>query len=405
MKNDIESNPGIPPRSKDSVSLSENWYLWSINSFEDATQAETAVVAGPHVIPKNIESLPRWMWIHCLGADQRVKTFMHASPQGWDALIACFVHNNMLRLTIGPMVLASIPVTRHDIRTLHSDEESLIVNGLVAIRNALEVSGLIFLEGIKEHSVLGKCLRNSEELKQNYHILAFGPPCDHHYIDLPETFDEYFGTLGASTRKDIRRTQSRLEKKGDGECVVEKYLRVEDVARFVDDACVVSSTTWQYLKRDGGLRDPQMLRDRFNHTARLGWFRSYLLRVHGKPVAFQLGHVFEGVYYAQEIGYDPSWAKKQVGIYLIVAVIEDLIYNGQTIHFFDFGDTDSLYKQRLSNRSSRESFYYLFPRSVRMSALWIALRISIGVTNLVRRIVSIVGPGRQLLQRFGYSRR
>jgi CelD/BcsL family acetyltransferase involved in cellulose biosynthesis len=288
---------------------------------------------------------------------------------------------------------------------LRADEEPLVTSGLVAIRRALEGNGLIFLEGIEEHSVLGECLRNSEELRRNYHIVAFGPPYDHHYIDLPETFDKYLGTLGAKTRADIRRNQRRLEKNGDGECVVEKYLRVEDVARFVDDACAVSSTTWQYQEENAGLRDPQVLRDRFEHTARLGWFHSYLLRVHGKPVAFQVGHVLEGVYYAQEIGYDPSWAKKQAGIYLNVAVIEDLISNGQGIYIFDFGYTDSLHKQRLSNRSSRESFYYLFPRTVRMSALWIALRISIDATNLVRRILTAVGPGRWLLQRFGYNRR
>ncbi len=168
----------------------------------------------------------------------------------------------------------------------------------------------------------------------------------------------------------------------------------------MDDACAVSSTTWQYQQQDEGLRDPQVLRDRFEHTARLGWFRGYLLRVHGKPVAFQVGHVLEGVYYGQEIGYDPSWAKKYVGMYLLMAVIEDLISN-ERVYCYDFGCTDSLYKQRFCGRSSRESFYYLFPRTVRMSALWIALCISIDATNLVRRILTTVGPGRWLLQRFG----
>lgn len=350
-------------------------------------------------------SLPRWMWLRCSRADQRVKAFMHTGPRGWDALIACFVYNGTLQFTLGPIVLASVPVTRHVIRMLRTDEEPLVTNGLVAIRRALEGNGLIFLEGIEEHSVLGKCLRNSEELRRNYHILAFGPPYNHHYLDLPKTFDEYLGTLGAKTRKDIRRTRRRLEKNGDGECIVEKYLRIEDVARFVDDACAVSSTTWQYQQQDAGLRDPQVLRNRFEHTARLGWFHGYLLRVHGKPVAFRVGHVVEGVYYGQEIGYDPSWAKKQVGIYLLMAVIEDLISNEQGVYCYDFGNTDSLYKQRFSSRSSRESFYYLFPRTVRMSALWIALRISIDATNLVRRILTTVGPGRWLVQRFGYGKR
>ena len=137
---------------------------------------------------------------------------MHTGPRGWDALIACFVHNGTLQFTLGPMVLASVPVTRHVIRMLRTDEESLVANGLVAIRHALEGNGLIFLEGIEEDSVLGECLRNSEELRRNYHILAFGPPYNHHYIDLPKTFDEYLGTLGATNRYGIRRTRRRLEK-------------------------------------------------------------------------------------------------------------------------------------------------------------------------------------------------
>ena len=70
---------------------------------------------------------------------------MHTGPRGWDALIACFVHNGTLQFTLGPMVLASVPVTRHVIRMLRTDEEPLVANGLVAIRRALEGNGLIFL--------------------------------------------------------------------------------------------------------------------------------------------------------------------------------------------------------------------------------------------------------------------
>lgn len=405
MKNDIRSDSEIPSNSLDSVSFDENWHLCPIASFKDATQVEAAVAAGSHIIPGNIESLPRWMWLHCYRADQRVKAFMHTGPRGWDALIACFVHNGVLRFTIGPLVLASVSVTRNIIRMLRTDDERQVINGLIAIRRALKGNDLIFLEGIEEHSVLGECLRNSEELRRNYHILAFGAPYDHHYLDLPETFEEYLGTLSATRRYDIGRIRRRLKKNSAGECIVEKYLRVEDVARFVDDACAVSITTWQYQQEGAGLRNPQVLRDRFEHTARLGWFHGYLLRVDGKPVAFQVGHVVEGVYYLQELGYDPSWAKKQVGIYLLVSAIEDLISNEQGVYCFDFGYTDSLYKQRFSSRSSRESFYYLFPRTARMSAFWIALRTCIGITDLVRRILSTAGPGNWILRRFGYGKR
>ena len=405
MKNDIRSISGVSSKNSDSVSFGENWHLCRITSLKEATQVEKDIVAGSHIIPGNIESLPRWMWLHCSRSDQCVKAFKHTGPLGWDALIACFVHSGILQFTIGPMVLASVPVTRNIIRMLRTDNERQVTNGLVAIRRALKENDLIFMEGIEEHSVLGECLQNSEELRRNYHILAFGAPYDHHYLDLPETFDEYLGTLSATRRYDIGRTRRRLRKNSSGECIVEKYLKVEDIAHFVDDACAVSSTTWQYQQESAGLRNPQVLRDRFEHTARLGWFHGYLLRVDGKPVAFQVGHIVEGVYYLQELGYDPSWAKKQVGIYLLVAVIEDLISNEQGVHCFDFGYTDSLYKQRFSSRSSRESFYYLFPRTARMTVFWIVLRICIGVTDLARKILSISGPGNWILRRFGYGKR
>jgi CelD/BcsL family acetyltransferase involved in cellulose biosynthesis len=128
----------------------------------------------------------------------------------------------------------------------------------------------------------------------------------------------------------------------------------------------VSCKTYQYQVLNGGLRDRDKLERRYRSTAELGWFRSYVLYAGEEPVAFQVGHVYlyRSNLHAQEIGYDPNWAKYHVGILLHTEVLMDLSSVASSVRRFDFGNDDSLHKQRLSTDSRRGGQFYLIPATV-----------------------------------------
>jgi hypothetical protein len=359
--------------------------------------------------PAALDGDPRWVWLHCHRPDHAVQVLVHQRDAAVDAMIACFVHAGRLQLGLGPLVFASRAVTRYDVRSLRdcgrAADEQPVAEALARLADSLPADGVAFLEGVAEESALARVLERRAG-RRRFKAVAFGPAYRHHYIDLDGgSYDDYLARLGAKTRADLRRTRRRLEAACAGDCRVERFRAPEQVAGFIERACRISQRTWQYRDREAGLRDAQVLRERFERSARLGWFRSYLLVVEGEDAAFQVGHQAGDTYYAPEIGYDPRWAELQAGMYLNTRVIEDLSCPPDPVRVFDFGCTDSLHKQRLSTRWQLERYYYLFPARRSMRAWAAALRMSIAATDRVRALLARMDSGRKLLRRFGYDRR
>ncbi len=94
--------------------------------------------------------------------------------------------------------------------------------------------------------------------------------------------------------------------------------------------------------------------------AAAGWLRAYVVRIGDNPVAFGLGYREGETYYGHHVGYDPEVSKLQPGIYLHTEAMADLLANG--VCRFDFLAGDSLYKQRMSNKSREERHFYLIRR-------------------------------------------
>ena len=136
----------------------------------------------------------------------------------------------------------------------------------------------------------------------------------------------------------------------------------------------VSSKTYQYLLLGSGLRTRESLEQGYRAAAELGWFRSYVLFPNDKPVAFQVGDVYRRRYHAQEIGYDPEWARHHVGIFLHTEIITDLAASGGAVTEFDFGNGDNLHKERLSTGERLEGYFYLMPSHFRGSVMAHSMR-------------------------------
>ena len=77
-----------------------------------------------------------------------------------------------------------------------------------------------------------------------------------------------------------------------------------------------------------------------------------------------------------------------MGVVLLLEILRDLIAGGVAPGGVDFGTGENLLKARLSNQSTQEAYYYLFPRTARGAALGAALGAANGLSALGGKIVS-----------------
>ena len=80
----------------------------------------------------------------------------------------------------------------------------------------------------------------------------------------------------------------------------------------------ISRKTYQYNHLGMGLRDEAWLHHAFVTLASRGWFRSYLLRCSGQPVAYLIGYQNQPRFHYIDVGYDPEYGKYHVGKVLLL---------------------------------------------------------------------------------------
>lgn len=345
---------------------------------------------------------PRWVATLAHGGDKHVERFVleqSGTSAGWATFL---VHPSALRIiALGEWTLYARRIRRHTLFApplldpdLVTDDAASLLTLFEQLRDQLNPDEALFLEAVVDGSPLAGLLTNDSPLRRQYHILEYGERYAHRYIDFTGDYTQYLGQLSASTRSDLKRTRKRFIAEVGGYRTV-CYRDPNEIGAFLDAAMAVSTRTYQYKQLRGGLRSRALLEDRYGTTANLGWFRSYVLFVNEQPVAFQVGHLYQGCYHAQEIGYDPEWSRLQVGIFLHTEIIPDLFATPCQVQRFDFGNDDNLHKQRLSNAARLEGYFYLIPRHWRSSP-------SIHAMQTVNRISITAG---RLLERYGLRKR
>lgn len=335
--------------------------------------------------PVPLDRDPDWLAARLVGTGHRLRWLVRGEC---DSPLGCLpfeVHTGRLSYRLGERQLASVPVLRYAARGDPLCDDPQALPGIWRpLREAIGSSGAVFLEGVDTNGPLGALLNaRSGPVRELFHVLPWGAAHQRRLIRLEAEsgLDGYLKRLGAGTRKDLRRTVRRFHDASNGAARVERFSAVEDVERLAAAVARVSRKTYQYhllgLGFDGSVQRIEQLRA----LAAGGWLLAYILWVGEQPVAFQIGHRDERVFYGHEIGFDPAHSKLQPGIFLHLNVIEDLL--AQRIEVFDFLSGDSLYKQRLSTDARVERHYYLIPRgwpgTVRATALRALNTLSEGV--------------------------
>jgi CelD/BcsL family acetyltransferase involved in cellulose biosynthesis len=170
--------------------------------------------------------------------------------------------------------------------------------------------------------------------------------------------DGYMKSLSPSTRQNLRRTTRKFFSDGKAELV--KITKPEQVPAFLAQLDEVCRNAWQGKTFGYHRRNTENGRRQFEHVAREGWLRSYVLVHDRQPVAFELGYQYAGTYYGQECGYDQKWSSTGPGSIVMHLVIEDLFKEDRP-DLLDFGFGDAPYKRSFSNTEHDAVAAYLVP--------------------------------------------
>jgi len=358
---------------------------------------------------------PRWLTANAFVEARRLVAYA-AWDRGEIVGLATFLtHPSTVPIALGELTLYAHRVDRLNALAApivesggdRDRETALLMGLLLRLREDLGPRQVIFLESVIEGSVLFDVLTRNAMKPRLFHALQNGRLYPHRLARIPESFDAYLAQLGPRSRADLRANRKRFSAGAGKTYRTRCYRTRSDVREFVVDACAVSRKTYQYRLLAAGLRDADGLERCYDMTAGLGWFRSYVLYVDDKPIAFQVGHVYGSRYFAQEIGYDPEWAPHHVGIFLHTEIIADLASLKGTVTEFDFGNGDNLHKQRLSTDSASEGYFYLIPADFAGGVLVCSMRAVGKLSSMLGAILERFGlrkKARDLLRRLGFSR-
>lgn len=184
---------------------------------------------------------------------------------------------------------------------------------------------------------------------------------------LPNSFDEFMGSLSRKARSGIKRYANRLQRDFGDEISVRVFSRPEELDEMFGDIERVASKTYQ-RGLGAGFRDEDRQRQRTRTSMEQGWFKAWVVYVGAAPIAFWPGEAFGGRFRSGIPGYDPAYRDYRVGTYVLLRMVEDLCAD-ESISVLDFGFGDAEYKRRFADRNWREEDVLMYGR--RLRPVWI----------------------------------
>jgi hypothetical protein len=197
----------------------------------------------------------------------------------------------------------------------------------------------------------------------------FARPAVHRRLELPATMADFLASRSKSTRESVKRYGRKVERElGDRLelCVHDDPADIEAI--FADTEPVAAKT---YQRGLGvALSDAPAQRALIELGLRRGWFRVYVLRLDGRPIAFWPGYAYGDTFFIGTPGFDPDYAQYRIGTYLQMRMIEAFCAD-RALRFVDYGFGDGEYKRRFGSTSWEEADLVLFaarPRPLAINA-------------------------------------
>jgi CelD/BcsL family acetyltransferase involved in cellulose biosynthesis len=204
-------------------------------------------------------------------------------------------------------------------------------------------------------------------------------------IQLPPTFEEYWGKFSGKTRGTYRRQEKKI-----GEFRILYCTSLDQIADFLRDANRISVKTWQTDQFGLRIKNNDIELAQYAFLANQGALRCYLMYVGEKPVTFVVGMQFRGVFRYDEVGFDREYHAFGPGKILLIKILEDL-YARNTPQWFDFGMGDADYKRQFSNHESTAGNVWIVPPGIGGTCLVSFLNGSRKVRQLGRQAIKSLG--------------
>lgn len=211
-------------------------------------------------------------------------------------------------------------------------------------------------------------------------------PLKHWRMSLPGSLEELLEKrMNKKHRYWAKRTMRMLENDFPGAVRYVSYSALAEVERLFEDVLRVARKTYQW-GLGVGFQGSEENKKRLELEARNGWFRGYVLYLNEEPLAFWICTIYGNTIYLDYTGYDPAYAKYEVGTALLLRVIENMC--GSKVKQLDFGPGAAFYKERLADSTFEETTVLVFSSSVRGVLLNVLRTITQGAVELMRNLVS-----------------
>ncbi|NJN14604.1 MAG: GNAT family N-acetyltransferase [Planctomycetes bacterium] len=130
------------------------------------------------------------------------------------------------------------------------------------------------------------------------------------YLALEGSWDSYRHSLKSKLRQNLRNRERRLA--AEGELKFQIYRAAgEGMRGALEDSLEIEASSWKgtqgsAIRQDNALLD--FYRAWLEVAAQEGWLRLGMLRVSGRPVAFDLSVAFAGTQFCLKIGFERDFA-------------------------------------------------------------------------------------------------
>jgi CelD/BcsL family acetyltransferase involved in cellulose biosynthesis len=199
-------------------------------------------------------------------------------------------------------------------------------------------------------------------LMDHYEGRAFSSYCDRApFVDTRTGWEKYKQSLGRSMRRNVEYYARRLFKQRH--CAFGRAATLAEAREALDALVELHQVRWQSAGKPGSFSDPMLhtlladaLRDHFDTGRILLW----TLRIDGKIEAALLGFLDNGVLHYFQKGFNPAFAKEDIGTALLGLCLRDS-FEDPAINAFDFMGGGATYKE-LWARHNRTTKTYVFDR-------------------------------------------
>ena len=160
---------------------------------------------------------------------------------------------------------------------------------------------------------------------------------------------------------------------------IKRFQTLDELPKLIDLAEEVTKTSYQRGIGVGFARSP-FIESRLAFEARQGRLLAFVVTLDGKPCAFWIGSLRNGVFVSTYLAFDPAYADYSPGMYLLMEAMDMTVAEASDLRQFDFGIGDAAYKEHLSNASVEETVVYIFAPRLKPLAVN-ALRSAVGMTT------------------------